>query len=619
MQQTMVNADILNSHSDSEQQNPCVHVSDEEKAEVARVMRLFHVFKRYRKRYDKNWLDYYRQVRGVQWDSRRPNWKNSELVNFIWQTIQSQIPLQTDVRPRFSFLPQNPSDAEFAEILDQVAESDFDRYNWLLTVFEVLWDGWTYGIGYSSMGYDQSQQYNTGAAVFKSEDPFHCYPHPDANTINDTESDAFFFAKPESTAKLKEEFPERAQFIKPDITDRMKKDRTELKSFQLTYFNSDRQLAEGNYGESENTLDDIPRTMVFRGYFKPRDTVEEKIEEFDDETGEASEKYSIQKKYPKGRYVVIANNMLLHDGPLPYGDGLFPYAKYNNYVLPREFFGVSEVEPLSSSQSIFNKILSFSLDALALTGNPIWIVDNNADVDTDNLQNIPGSVVEKTAGSEVRREQGVGVNPSAFSMLNSLEGWFNTVAGNSEFSSGEAPGGVTAARAIEQLIRASRTRIRQKMRNLDGFMKEAGRQYMNRVLELYSVPKIFRITEKDGSQAFRKFRIDKEQAEDGSIRRVAVFSDFDEDETGRMKELPERRLVIQGDFDVKVATGSELPFDVAEDEQKAFALFDRGIIDEEEVLDRIQYPNKERVLERLRQRQEAAAEAQAQQQQQQGA
>ena len=242
---------------------------------------------------------------------------------------------------------------------------------------------------------------------------------------------------------------------------------------------------------------------------------------------------------------------------------------------------------------------------MALTGNPIWIVDSNSEVDTDNLANIPGSVVEKNPGTEVRRESGVALNPSMFGLLDRLVNWFNDVAGQSEFSQGDAPGGVTAASAIEQLIRASRQRIRQKQRNLDTYMKEAGIQYMNRVFQYYTVPKIYKITNADGSQMFRKFRIDKDQ--EGN--RMAVISDFEQTPRG-MIESPERKLILKGNLDVRVTTGSELPFDVADNERKALALFDRGVIDAEEVLTRIEYPNKEKVLERMRQAMAAQQAAQ---------
>jgi hypothetical protein len=588
--------------------------TDEELALVKRTLDGFYKFKNYRKRYDAKWLDYYRLMRGQQWDYRRPKWKNSEVINFIWQAIQSQIPLQTDVRPRFSYLPQEPGDMEFAEILDSIAESDFEKNNWLRTVFEVIFDGYLYGIGYSSMNYDQEADYGMGSAVYVSEDPFFCYPHPDANEINDGESDIFYYVRPVETAKLKRAFPDRAEYLKPDIIDRVKKDRADLKTFSMQYFNSNRDLAEGAWrGSSETCSDDVPRTLVVECYMKPVDVEEKEEEEAKEGEGEGEEKdegskYVVTKKYPNGRHIVVACGMILHDGPLPYEDNMIPFSKYNNYILPREFFGVSEVEQLESPQIVFNKMLSFFLDAMALTGNPIWIVDSNSEVDTDNLANIPGSVVEKNPGSEVRREQGLGINPSAFSLLDRLVGWFNTVAGQSgELSQGEAPGGVTAASAIEQLVRISRTRVRQKQRNLDGYMKDAGMQYMNRVLEFYTVPKIFRITNKDGSQMFRKFRVEREN---GGQRR-AVVSDFEQTTNGQMIEGPERNIILKGRLDVRVTTGSELPFDVADNERKALALFDRGIIDVEEVLTRIEYPNKEKVLNRIAQQQQMAAQQQA--------
>jgi hypothetical protein len=593
------------------------NISQEEEIEVKRLMDLFYIYKRYRSRYDKRWLDYYRIVRGKQWDSRRPTWKNSEVINFIWQTIQSQIPLQTDVRPRFSFLPTEPSDIEFSKLLDQIAEADFERYNWLRVVYEVLFDGWMYGTSIASVKYDQSLEYGLGASVFKSEDLFKCYPHPDANTINDPDGKTFIYAGPESTEKLKHEFPEKAKYIRKDIVDKLRKERTLVNgSDQIDYFNSDLELPMGNvYGSSDAVLDDIPRTMVFRFYMLPKEVEETEESEIDEQTGEEKKSYTVKRKYPDGRYVVIANKMILYDGPLEYDDLKIPYAKYNNYILPREFYGISEVEQLESPQAIFNKMLCFSLDALAMTGNPIWIIDSNAEVDTENLNNVPGAVVEKNPGTEVRREVGAGPSPAAFTMLNNLQDWFNTVAGNSEFSEGQAPGGVTAASAIEQLIRASRTRIRQKQRNLDEFMKNAGELWMNRVFQFYDVPKIYRLTNSDGSQEFRKFRVEKD--EQGQT--MAVFNDYEENDTNELIELPERRLLLKGRFDVRVTTGSELPFDIADNERKALALFDRGIIDEEEVLVRTDYPNREKILARLQERKQAEMQAAQQQQGGQGA
>lgn len=586
--------------------------TEEEKVQVKRLMRKFNIWKKYRSRYDKNWMTYYKFFRGCQWQAGRPDWKTSEVINLIFQTIQSQIPIQTDVRPKFEFLAQEPEDVQLAKILESVSDSDWETYNWLTTVFEVLLDGWIYGTSYGYVGHDSSAKFGAGAITFRSEDVFYIYPDPDSGQINEEKSEGIIKAYPCNTAKLKQKYPDRAKYIKSNIKDFKRKERTDIGNIESTYFYSDKDLPEYTYEYNSSDEDDLPRTMVYEFYLKPLDIEETEESEYN-ELGEENKKYIVKKKYPNGRKVVIACGQILEDGDLEFEDNLIPFAKYNNYILPREFFGISEVENLKQPQIVFNKLLGFALDCLAFMGNPIWIVDNDSNIDTDELSNIPGGVVEKARGSEVRREMGVSLNPSIFQMVDRLVEWYNGVAGQSEFSQGSAPGGITAASAIEQLIQQSRTRIRQKQRNLDAFLKDAGRLYMNRVFQFYDQPRIFRLTNnQDGLTTFRKIYIDKNE----NGQKIARINDDVVDQYNQKMGTITKDLVIKGDFDVRVKTGSDLPFDIADKERKAFALFDRGIIDQEEVLTQIDYPNREKILQRLQEMQAQQAQAQQAQQQQ---
>lgn len=579
-------------------------IDEKERAEVKKLMNKFYQFKRVRDQESKNWISYYKLFRGQQWD-KRPSWKTSEIVNLIWQTIQSQVPLQTDVRPKFTFLAMEPQDVPFAEIVNKICDAEWEKNNWMMVVQEIILDGYITGSGISSMMYDPLAEYGLGAPIYKSEEPLYCYPDPECTNINDSISQAFFKAAPVPTDRLKAKYPNRAHLIKPDVSsDKLYRDKYEMTRQFLTENQSlTQQMPELTY--DADTVNDysIKKTMLFECFLKPDDIVEHS------EVNDSGEKiYKLSKKYPKGRYVCIANGMILHDDELPYDDRLIPFAKYINYLDPRKFWGISEVEQLASPQIILNKILSYTIDVLLYTSNPIWIVDHSADVDTDLLNNIPGSIVEKSPGGEVRRENGPPLNPGFTQILDRIINWFNDVSGTSDFSRGEAPGGVTAASAIEQLISASRTRIRQRMRNLDCYLKDAGRQWLNRVLQYYTAPRVYRLTNQDGSQYFMKFHIDDVETEYGMKKRATIIK---HDENGT--ELETSQLILSGELDLRVQSGSDLPFEASDKERKALALFDRQIIDADEVLEQLQYPNKDKILQRLAERQAQAAAAAQQQ------
>ena len=598
------NEQLFNNESNHyEQSNTASDKNDpKDKSDIDNLFKIFNRYKKARNRYDKKWMHYYRMFRGKQWSAKRPKWFSSEIVNFVFQAIQSQAPLQTDARPKFTFIPEEPSDTAFARVLEKVSDSDWEKHNWLATVFEVLLDGYIYGTGISSMSYDHTIDNGLGAPVYKSEEPFYCYPDPDCNDFNDSESEGFIYAAPVNTCKLKRQHPKFAPSIKSDVRDFVKSSKTDIYSDRFGYFNSDKELPEFTQGQAPES---DGRTMVYRFYLKPKELEEIK------EENEEGETYTIKKKYPNGRYVIIANGIKLVDSDLEYEDNLIPFSKYNNYILPREFWGISEIEQLESPQKVFNKILAFTLDAYALMGNPIWIVDYSSGLDPSSMHNVPGAVYEKEKGTEVRREQGVGVNPGALQLLNQMADWFNQVGGQSEFARGNAPGGVTAASAIEQLISTSRIRIRQKQRNLDAYMKTVGVQYSNRVFEFYTVPRLYRMTNDDGSQSYLKFHIEKD---DTLNQKAALIQEYRENEEGNFVGSNVEKLILKGNLDIRVKTGSDLPFEAADKENKALALFDRGIIDAEEVLDQLQYPNKEKILQRVREQADVMAAQQQTQQ-----
>ncbi len=588
--------------------------TDAERKAIKLVLKLFDKAKKHKSKYDEKWLDYYKMFRGRQWKEQRPSYRHSEVVNMIFQNIQSSVPILTDSQPRFEFLPTEPSDLAFAKILNDLISVDWVQNNWQTELVESVYDAYFYGAGFGSMGYDPNIKNGIGGIKHRSEDPFYVFPDPNARDVN-KEASSFIFAEPIDVEILKAEYPDLADFIKPDLQDLMKGDKTDLTQVKYKSPVDSRAVIEGT---SAYDARDNNKALKITLWLKSKE-FEEKEEQLENAQGELEVKYVQQLKYPKGRKICIASGVLLDDCEFEYDDGKFPFARLINYTLPREFWGISDIEQLAGPQKIFNKLISFSLDVLTLMGNPIWIVDTDSGIDTENLINRPGLIVEKEKGTEVRREAGVQLQPYVLQLIDRMKSWFDDISGNNEVSRGVNPTGVSAASAIEALQQAAQQRLRLKARHIDAYLQDIGQMYVSRVLQYKTVPEIYRITNDQNASKYFKFHVERPTDETGNPVlddkgdpvTVAKYREFSEDLNGNPVLGEEQQIQIRGRFDVRVVTGSSLPFMKAQKEQQAFQLFDRGAIDIEELLKAVEYPNWEAVFQRVQQKQaEQAQQAQ---------
>jgi len=591
--------DVISEHEprDEKSDSPVYSPSAEEKQAIKLVESLFQKAKAARGRYDSRWLDFYQFFRGKQWKEARPSYRHSEVINFVFQSIQSTVPIITDTRPRIEYIPQEPQDNDYAMLMNDIIEADWSKNNWLSELTEVIYDGHFYGTGLSSMCYDPDGSHGAGNIKFESEDPFWCFPAPEARDTN-KECPFFVHARPRTIDWVKKRWPEHKEHVKADLIDLMKGAKADFNKVTFRSPVDDKVYME-NEGTPADSLDK-DKCLVITAWIADDELVEESEKEINGE-----KVYESRKKYPNGRRIVTCSGVLLEDGPNPYEDGSIPFQRWQNYVLPREFWGISEVEQLESPQRIFNKLISFALDCLTLMGNPVWVVSNDSDVDVENLFNRPGLIIEKNPGSEVRREEGTQLQPYVLQLIDRMQQWFNDIAGTQDVTRGATPGSVTAASAISSLQEAAQTRVRQKSRNLDQYLQVAGQQYASRVMQFYTAPRVFRLTNNQGVTTYFKAMFEKD-AEGKSSATVQQWN-----AQGGGWDMP-TKLQASGQLDIKVTTGSTLPFAKAEKEQKLLQLFDRGIVDQQEVLQGTDYPNWEAVLQRVQERQQAAAAAQQQ-------
>ena len=84
------------------------------------------------------------------------------------------------------------------------------------------------------------------------------------------------------------------------------------------------------------------------------------------------------EKYPQGRLVVVAGNVLLHDGPNPYKHGRFPFVKFDEVSVPGRFWGMAMVEQAIPLQKNLNRARSQEVENRTLMGRPKILVPRTA-------------------------------------------------------------------------------------------------------------------------------------------------------------------------------------------------------------------------------------------------
>jgi hypothetical protein len=211
--------------------------------------------------------------RGKQWFTDRPDFRSSEVINLIFQLIQSQVPIMTDSRPTIVFLPTEPSDQPFAELLTKIFDFDWETNSWDEELLEIIYDANFYGLGIGTIDFDAKANNNLGSMVFSSFDPFYFIPDPNAKDCN-KDAQWIITAVPTDVECVKRDYPEKAPFIKADIGNFWENEKTDIGHLKFRSPTDSNVLLEGSA-----TSDDWSRnkTLVVTLYIKDSEVIEEEI------------------------------------------------------------------------------------------------------------------------------------------------------------------------------------------------------------------------------------------------------------------------------------------------------------------------------------------------------
>ena len=606
----------MESNLDFKEQSP------EAQATVDLVNKLFQKAKKARKVKQNKWEENFEFYLGRQWPYRRPTYRHSEVVNLIFAAVESVVPILTDNRPQITFVPEDIDDRDLAEALTQIADADWTREGWSYVLGDIIKTSLIYGTSVGALEFDPTQNEPEGRIVFRCADNWEVYPAPRAKDINDGSCPYFIEATTIPLEEARAMFPDLAHMIQGSAQVGVPS-RYEKSDFDTTL--------NANAIRSNDATDDAAAAFTSQETEKVKDSMlikcyiqDESAEEVEQiacnidgsKKKDANGKYITEKvqikKYPNGRMIVVIDDLLAFDGENPYFDGKHPYARLIDYQVPNEFWGIGEVEQLKSPQKMINRLLSFMMDTVVLMGNPIWVSDVGA-IDTDQVTNQPGLIVEKTPGSDVHREPGVGLPGNFLSVYQLCIDAFDRIFGSGEISQGAAPGGVTSGIALDSLQEAAQTRIRQKARNLEKFLNEIGTLYASRVLQFYNTPRLITINSEGEGLNIKQFKFQINQDPENVDFYVAKVTEVVPQDQAQAQEGQTKVFRTKGIFDVRATVGSNLPFAKRAKADTAMKLFQLGVLTPKRLLKDLDYPHADEIVGELEKQQAAQAQAQAQQ------
>lgn len=521
--------------------------------------------------------------------SKKPEYKSDNTSNYIFSTLETIRPIMVAENPKFQVLPRLEKDFNKSYRVQQALD-----YEWTRTKMDTLLPKAilpALKIGTSVIGlFWNGEDGKLGNIEPKLISAYNLFPDPSALTIED--ADYMIYACYQNVGKIIRQFPEKAEELKMACK---KPDKEDLIHGQdSTHF-------------SANSI------LVIECYMRDYEMITEQIEE-------NGEKIEVRKmKYPKGRRIILAGDVLLSDEENPYRDGKFPFVTFKCYDLEDSFWGMGEVEQLIKPQKHADSLTNQIIDNAKLTANCQWVKDRNSGIEPGSLSNRPGLIVTKNAGTDVRREQPPSIPAYVQNTVEMLKRDIEVISGVFDITRGERPASITSGVAINQLTQSAQSRIKLKMRYLENSLAELGSMWIQRIIQFWKLPRQLRamVSIKDFEKVQQDMQTQNQQfnVQPPINGQVPIFTNLSGEE-------------VDGDWDISVIGGSTMPVNKNTRLQQLISLSQTPaedglpMVDRQTILENSELANVEEILARFdavkqqqAQSQQASSEAMLQEQQ----
>jgi hypothetical protein len=414
------------------------------------------------------------------WDNR-----NNAVTNYCFSTVETIWPILTQARPRPEPVPRKSMDsAKVARLRDyatyKMDSSGFDRI-FRIAVRDMLKYGWCCPM----IGWDAQ-----GRAVPRYLSPFDFYYD---QAIDESELECLAIARPVSTRRLRALFPKVADKIHPDniaspsyrvLVQPYLEAAGVLGGLAAPQFigtmsmpsaiveGSAAAVTSGQYGIDTGSFQVFGQTtFLIQLFVRDYTTMSVRYDGtrfIQHDAGELKVPHSLTQQEPccpsGWRMIPMTAGGVLLDAPRPVDPclGGIPVVIGRDYEQGGRFPGKGEQDDIIPIQRDINRSDATIARALELQGNPPVTVTKDAGLSADKASIEGGEILTIRRGSVIQYLQPQGLAESHFVRRAGRRQDIQIISGTPDSLQGQRPIGVEAASAIRQLTESGASRARAK-------------------------------------------------------------------------------------------------------------------------------------------------------------
>ena len=472
-----------------------VQMPEEERERVKFIGQMFQKAAQYRAVWDKHWPRYWNLWEGNHYYAKTVHTLTRGIINQIYSQIETMVGHVADVLTPPNVFARGSEGRDKAELISKWLKTAWDTSNGDTEMQHVVRSASVCGVGWLEVPWDSTAANGRGDIALIPCDERFIFLSPHAKTLRDA---LYLIDARNVPREYVEKAWERGAEVPPGV-----------------WFP---QVSNKRTYQGEGDGDSLTETLTTDGTQSGWSQLSSGAE------GGGKDLVTLLKVWTRQqdstmRLTVVANGVILQDGPSPYDDEDFPYVQVNLLPTLDTYCGRSLVQFVEGLQEVVDESLSYLLDVQRYAADPMLVVAVENLEEANVIENMPGAILpDRTQGNGYNWLNGPGFNQSWMTILDSIINSMDSVLGRVDVLKGEQPAGVNTLGGLEIIRDEANVRIRNLMRWVKAGVKRAYLLILARLRQFAIEEREMRVANKKGREEYIKVNPVKGHGLDGEPR-----------------------------------------------------------------------------------------------------